>query len=149
MLYTALGRALPPSLERGRSLCVLEVLRGTSAGATMTIPGGVGTSGKAQFPRARRTGFYHRVGVSLVYFSPALRFATSRSPKPRAHARVADCKNSIFAAANLCPRTPTCDPDDMSIPSPAAWPIGPRLCRLSRRRELRLYGVLRSWSMLR
>jgi hypothetical protein len=36
----------------------------------------------ATLPRARRTGFYHGVGASLVYLAPALRFAPPRCPKP-------------------------------------------------------------------
>jgi hypothetical protein len=84
----------------GSSLCVLEALRRTSSGATMTIPGGAGTSPmrKRSFLRARRTGFYQGSELSR-YGAPALRFAPSRSPKPsRARARVVGCKNSLFAA---------------------------------------------------
>ena len=46
----------------------------------MTIPGGAGTLCEAlSHPsRARHTGFSHRVGVSLVYFPPALRSAPPR-----------------------------------------------------------------------
>jgi hypothetical protein len=48
------------------SLCTLEALRGTVGGATMTTPGGAGTRLRIEFlklTRARRTGFYHRVGA--------------------------------------------------------------------------------------
>jgi hypothetical protein len=57
--------------------------------ATITehvYPGGAGTSlyvtsVQLILPRAWHTGFYHRVGVSLGYFPPAVRFAPPRSPK--------------------------------------------------------------------
>jgi hypothetical protein len=40
--------------------CVLEALRGTSGGATITTPGGAGTSREhCNFLRARRIGFGH------------------------------------------------------------------------------------------
>jgi hypothetical protein len=54
-----------PSSTTRPSLCALEALRGTSGGASMTIPGGAGTPRKAhlQLPRARRIGFSHRVGA--------------------------------------------------------------------------------------
>jgi len=32
----------------------------------MTAPGGSGTLSKASLPRARRTGFSHRVGASMA-----------------------------------------------------------------------------------
>jgi hypothetical protein len=48
----------------------------------MTTPGGAGTypMRKRSFLRARRIGFTHRVGVCLVCFPPALRFAPPRCP---------------------------------------------------------------------
>jgi hypothetical protein len=67
----------------GPSLCALEALRKVSGGASMTTPGGARTTTYSyNSPRARRTGFYHGVGVSSVYLAPALRFAPSRCPKP-------------------------------------------------------------------
>src|SRR5215210_7117187 len=64
---------------RGRT-----ALRGTSGGATMPTPGGACTPRLAScdIPRARLIGFYYGVGVLLVYFSPALRFAALPPPDP-------------------------------------------------------------------
>ena len=45
------------------SLCLLEALRWAVCGETMTTPGGSRTPRKACHPRARRTGFSHRVGA--------------------------------------------------------------------------------------
>jgi hypothetical protein len=63
-LYNAHGRALwtPPCAAFTFPDCAL---RGTSGGATMTTPGGTRTPRKAcqQSPRARLTGFSHRVGA--------------------------------------------------------------------------------------
>jgi hypothetical protein len=63
-LYNAPGRALwtPPCAAFTFPDCAL---RGTSGGATMTTPGGTRTPRKAcqQSPRARLTGFSHRVGA--------------------------------------------------------------------------------------
>ena len=46
-------------------------------------PGGAGTpdpKAQLQLSRVRRTGFSHRVGVSLVYLAPTLRFAPLQTP---------------------------------------------------------------------
>src|SRR5918995_4499736 len=68
-LYNAciVGRVVLPALvtQRGLRFAPPSALRGTSGGATMTTPGGAGTTTRCSydFLRARRTGFYHRVGV--------------------------------------------------------------------------------------
>jgi hypothetical protein len=63
-LYTVLGRAFRILPFARPALSDLEALRGTSGGATMTTPGGAGTlRSMSQLPRARRTGFFHRVGA--------------------------------------------------------------------------------------
>jgi hypothetical protein len=79
-LYNAPGRAFRdlPSLARPK-LCPLEALRWGVGGETMTTPGGAGTPYKSCHvsPRARRTGFSHRVGA---LWSTLLRpFALPRS----------------------------------------------------------------------
>ena len=65
-LYNAciVGRVVPYRSSTTRpSLCAPSALRGTS-GDTMTTPGGACTGGRLQpSPRARHTGFYHRVGA--------------------------------------------------------------------------------------
>jgi hypothetical protein len=89
---TSLLAALYPHSPGARlSLCPLQALRGTSGGATMTIPGGAGTypMRKRSFLRARRTGFYHRVGVPHNPHRRGLR--PSLCPHPNA-ARLA-CAN--------------------------------------------------------
>jgi len=68
-------RSTPPRCPKPSPCCVGPVLRGTSGGATMTIPGGTGTypMRKRSFLRARRIGFSHRVGVfSLLFSGPSL-----------------------------------------------------------------------------
>jgi hypothetical protein len=49
-------------------------LRGTSCGETMTVPGGAGTFAleSIELSRARRTGFFHGVGVPRRYWAPTL-----------------------------------------------------------------------------
>jgi hypothetical protein len=63
IMLVSLAALLPP-LARP-SHCALEALRKSVSGETMTTPGGAGTypMRKRSFLRARRTGFYHRVGV--------------------------------------------------------------------------------------
>jgi hypothetical protein len=75
----------------------------------MTIPGGAGTLCEAlSHPsRVRHTGFSHRVGVSLVYFPPALRSALT--PLAHARCRLKKLKNCFYRRANatqqpLCAR---------------------------------------------
>src|SRR5215211_3127396 len=52
------------------SLCAPSALRGAVGGASMTTPGGAGTTLRPHVcrkaTRARRTGFYHRVGASMA-----------------------------------------------------------------------------------
>ena len=89
-IYNAciVGRVvLYPSCTTRPSLCAPSALRGGSSGASMTIPGGVGThamSRSANRPRARRTGSYHGVGAPtrLPLGAPTLRFVPSLCPKP-------------------------------------------------------------------
>ena len=68
-----------------RGLCfgALSALCGTSGGATMTIPGGAGTSPmhKGSFLRARRIGFYHGSEFPS-YRTPALRSARPDALSP-------------------------------------------------------------------
>src|SRR5215208_6632544 len=64
-LYNALGRAfLTPRPDAAFAL-LLEALRRIAGGATMTTPGGTRTPCQSvpATPRARRTGFYHRVAA--------------------------------------------------------------------------------------
>jgi hypothetical protein len=119
-LYNAhvVGRAAPP-LARP-SLCALSALRSSVGGATMTTPGGARTPGKAcqQSPRARRTGFYHRVGAfSLLGSGPSLCPA-----RPDALSSLAAC--SALLAHNTRQRL-----ESRSRPPP---PIGAGLCGLAR-----------------
>jgi len=57
----------------GAAFALRPALRGTSGGASMTTPGGAGTT----LPRARHTGFSHGVGAPAVssLWAPALLFA--------------------------------------------------------------------------
>ena len=69
-LYTALGHAFFYFLSRGPQLRAPSALRGTSGGADHDYPGGARTTlwkALVQLPtRARRTGFYPRVGAPIA-----------------------------------------------------------------------------------
>src|SRR5215213_4999194 len=65
-LYCPWPRRFSPSYLARPFPLPLDALRGTSGGATMTTPGGAGTTLWTAFlnlPRARPTGFHHRVGA--------------------------------------------------------------------------------------
>ena len=125
-LYTAPGRAFRdlPSLARP-SLCALEALRWGVGDETMTTPGGTRTACyvSQQLPRARRTGFYHRVGAPTS--DPSL------SPDPMLQG-VSYVQNSVVYIRNIIP-------DTMSIAASASLAyrggaiLSGRASRLSRR----------------
>jgi hypothetical protein len=84
-LYTVLGSAVfalfPPSRLARPSLCSLEPLRTSIGGTTMTTLGEAGTSPYSyNFLRARRTGFYHRVGAPTT--PPVRGLDSSLCPTP-------------------------------------------------------------------
>src|SRR5215218_10279290 len=79
--------------------------------------------------RARRIGFYHGVGAPTgpPLGASTLRFAPPRYPEPSSTLAPAAAHNTRRYEHPLFG---------------VSWPIGAGLCRLSRRRELPLYGVL-------
>src|SRR5215210_7367297 len=90
-------RWFSPSYPARPSHVAPQALRGTPGGATIPIPGGAGTpwTTSCKQPRARRTGFYHRVGAPTLlpprrYGAPVLRSGAlprpyALSPPPSRH----------------------------------------------------------------
>jgi hypothetical protein len=92
------GRVVLPSLATTwPSLCALGALRWVVCGATMTSPGGVGTTLCCKTPRARPTGFYHGPELS-VYLAPA----PSLRPGPRPQG-VSYVQVSVVYIRNIIP----------------------------------------------
>jgi hypothetical protein len=136
--YPILPQRGLPSLS---ALALEQALRGAPGDATITTPGGAGTlrpTHTCNIPRARRTGFSHRVGAP----GPT-RLRPFALPRPDALSLARPntrCSDVVCADTNVRGRVAGTDL------AGGPGPIGVGLCRLSRRRELRLDGVLGSSS---